>query len=179
MLRTVFGLHRARLLGPAGVAARLQQASPLATEIQWRDLIQVHGEQFRRQIGPHRLVTLNRSGREVFLRVLLHELFEKHRQGRWHRCGDAPGAGLAHLFLGAARRLGGHRLLLRCEPGFPEKLLLFAGGSQGEFVAPDHLPRCVLAFVDRHNVTTPYARFSNEVQSASRRSAPSFRRRAG
>ena len=67
---------------------------------------------------------------------------------------------------------------LRRKPGFPEKFLLLTGGSQGELVTPYHLPRGVLAFVDGHSVMTPYARFSVEVQSASRRCAPSFRKRA-
>ena len=86
------------------------------------------------------LVSLNGFGRQVLLCVLLHELCQEHRQRRRHRRGDAAGAGLAHLLLGAARCLGGHRLLLRCEPGFAEKLLLLTGGSQGELVAPYHLP---------------------------------------
>ena len=60
------------------------------------------------------------------------------------------------------------------------KILILARRSwQGELVVPHHLSRPVFAFVDGHNVTSPYARFSVEVQSASRRCAPSFRRRAG
>ena len=161
MFLTVFGFIGRGVLLLACVAAAFQQPRPLTTEMKGRNLGHVHREQLWRDICNHLAIPLYSFRSQVFMGVLSHELCQEHRQSRRHGRGHPGSSGLTHHFLSAACRFGGCRLLLRREPGLGNKILIFACRSEGgELVIPYRLPRSVFSFVDRHSVTSRYARFS-------------------
>src|ERR1017187_8067383 len=127
--------------------------------MQWGDVVQRHCPQFGREIGGQFPVPFDGLGSQFLLGMLAKELLEQHGECGGERRGNSSGAGLHQLvllqFLGAALRLGVHRLLLASESYFADQAaFLPSGARRAEDVSSDRRPRFVLALEDRHQFTT-------------------------
>ena len=88
MCLTVFALSGTSLLCLSVMPAALQKPVPFATEMQWRNFTQSHGQQLGREIGCQFPVAFDGLGSEFLFRMLAKELSEQHRERGRKRSGN-------------------------------------------------------------------------------------------